>query len=319
MAIVGSDGLREEVLAGLRGTPRTLPPKLFYDARGAKLFEAITRLPEYYPTRTEVEIFRKHLPEMARKIGPEAVVVEFGSGSGEKTDPLMRALEDPHAYVPIDVAEEQLERVAARMGQRFPSLKVCPLPADYTRPFTLPPAAIRAGRPLVFFPGSTIGNFHPADGAAFLENARVSVGEGASLLIGVDLRKPRAILEPAYNDARGVTAEFNRNALRNLNRVLETDFEPEAFRHEAVWNDEASRIEMRLIARGPVTVHLPADAEGARVEEIEFREGDPIITEYSYKFTLDRFEALTSEAGWDRVESWSDPQGWFAVQFLRST
>lgn len=310
------NGLREEVLEGLRSTPRTLPPKLFYDARGAELFEAITRLPEYYLTRTEMGIFREHLPEMARKIGPGAVVVEFGSGSGEKTDLLLGALDGPRAYVPVDVAEEQLERVAARMDRTFPSLEVYPLPADYNRPFTLPPEAIRAGRPLIFFPGSTIGNFHPVEGSDFLRNARTSLGQDASLLIGVDLRKPREIVGPAYNDAAGVTAEFNRNALRNLNRLLDADFEPEAFRHEAVWNDEASRIEMWLVASRSMTVRLPAGSDARGAEEFEFREGGRIITEYSYKFTLDRFESLTREAGWKRVESWSDPHGWFSVQFL---
>jgi dimethylhistidine N-methyltransferase len=313
---LSGNGLREEVLEGLRSTPRTLPPKLFYDARGAELFEAITRLPEYYLTRTEVGIFRTHLPEMARKIGPEVVVVEFGSGSGEKTDLLLRALADPRAYVSIDVAREQLDRVAARIDRDFPSLGVYPLPADYTRPFTLPPEAIRAGRPLIFFPGSTIGNFHPAEGSDFLKNARTSLGQDASLLIGIDLRKPRAIVEPAYNDAAGVTAEFNRNALRNLNRLLDADFEPEAFKHEAVWNDEASRIEMWLVAGRPMTVRLPAGSDARGAEVFEFREGDRIVTEYSYKFTLEGFDSLTSEAGWERVESWSDPEGWFAVQFL---
>jgi L-histidine Nalpha-methyltransferase len=313
---LSGNGLREEVLEGLRSTPRTLPPKLFYDARGAELFEAITRLPEYYLTRTEVGIFRTHLPEMARKIGPEVVVVEFGSGSGEKTDLLLRALADPRAYVSIDVAREQLDRVAARIDRDFPSLGVYPLPADYTRPFTLPPEAIRAGRPLIFFPGSTIGNFHPAEGSDFLKNARTSLGQDASLLIGIDLRKPRAIVEPAYNDAAGVTAEFNRNALRNLNRLLDADFEPEAFKHEAVWNDEASRIEMWLVASRPMTVRLPEGSDARGAEVFEFREGDRIVTEYSYKFTLEGFDSLTSEAGWERVESWSDPEGWFAVQFL---
>jgi len=313
---LSGNGLREEVLEGLRSTPRTLPPKLFYDARGAELFEAITRLPEYYLTRTEIGIFRKHLPEMGRRIGPGAVVVEFGSGSGTKTDLLLRALEGPRAYVPVDVAEEQLEQVAARMDRTFPSLDVYPLPADYTRPFTLPPEAIRAGRPLIFFPGSTIGNFHPAEGSDFLKNARTSLGQDASLLIGVDLRKPRAIVEPAYNDAAGVTAEFNRNALRNLNRLLDADFEPEAFRHEAVWNGEASRIEMWLVASRPMTVRLPSGSNARGAEVFEFREGDRIVTEYSYKFTLEGFDSLTSEAGWKRGESWTDPQDWFAVQFL---
>ena len=342
---------------GLSGSPPTLPPKLFYDDRGARLFEEITRLPEYYPTRTEVGILEAHLPEMARQIGPGVQVVEFGSGSGEKTELLLRALEDPAAYVPVDIAEEQLARVAAALVRSFPGLKVVPLAADYTRPFRLPDLGARRGgeagtgtetdddapRPLLFFPGSTIGNFEPADAGSFLRRAGESLGPGSLLLIGVDLVKPREILEPAYNDSRGVTAAFNRNALVHLNRVLATDFRPESFRHRASWNEKASRIEMHLVATEAQVVTLPAgpsspgsaasgsgsspsrpdsaaSGSGPTASDPRLRlaleEGDHIVTEHSYKYTLERFEQLTDEAGWITRETWTDPRKWFAVRFL---
>jgi L-histidine Nalpha-methyltransferase len=330
----GTEALREEVARGLSRSPPTLPPKLFYDDRGARLFEEITRLPEYYPTRTEVGILETHLPEMARRIGSGVQVVEFGSGSGEKTELLLRALDDPAAYVPVDIAEEQLRRVAASLDRAFPGLKVVPLAADYTRPFRLPDlglgpgsddgieTAAEAPRPLLFFPGSTVGNFEPADARSFLRRAGESLGPGSLLLIGVDLVKPREVLESAYNDARGVTAAFNRNALVHLNRLLGMDFRPESFRHRAPWNPEASRIEMHLVATEPQVVTLPGKLDDSDSPtstprlRLVLEEGDHIVTEHSYKYTLERFEQLTDEAGWITRETWTDPRKWFAVRFL---
>jgi len=310
---LATGSLRGEILEGLSGTPPSLPPKLFYDDVGARLFEEITTVPEYYPTRTELGILREHLPDMARRLGPEVVVVEFGSGSGRKTELLLDALEHPAAYIPVDIAREQLEAVAARMDRDFPALRVLPLAADYTRPFHLPDPGPGSGPPLLFFPGSTVGNFEPPDAEAFLRQARESMGPGARLLIGVDLVKPRAVLEPAYDDARGVTAAFNRNALVNLNRLLGTDFDPGAFQHRAIWNEESSRIEMHLVALEDQEVDLPAGEGGGGATRFAFRRGEFIVTEHSYKYTLAGIEALMTGSGWQAVESWTDPEQWFAV------
>lgn len=310
---LATQSLREEILEGLSGTPPTLPPKLFYDDIGARLFEEITAVPEYYPTRTELGILRQHLPDMARRLGPEVVVVEFGSGSGRKTQLLLEALEHPAAYIPVDIAREQLEAVAARMDRDFPALRVLPLAADYTRPFHLPDPGPGAGLPLLFFPGSTVGNFEPPDAEAFLRQARESMGPGAALLMGVDLVKPRDVLEPAYDDAQGVTAAFNRNALVNLNRLLGTDFVPEAFHHRAIWNEQASRIEMHLMAGEDQVVRVPPAPGEALPTRFLFRKGEFIVTEHSYKYTPERIEALTAAAGWRMEKAWTDPRGWFAV------
>jgi L-histidine Nalpha-methyltransferase len=318
-AQVDVEVLRDEVARGLSASPPTLPPKLFYDDLGARLFEEISELPEYYPTRTEMGILKAHLPEMARMAGPGVRVVEFGSGSGEKTELLLRALDRPAAYIPVDIAREQLMRVAASLDRSFPGLQVVPMAADYTRPFRLPPVegspeGEEPSRPLLFFPGSTIGNFEPPAARDFLRRAGESLGPGSALLIGVDLRKPPEVLEPAYNDARGLTAAFNRNALVHVNRVLGTDFRPEAFRHRAIWNDGASRIEMHLVASEPQVVTLPGSA-GPRLRLV-LDAGDHIVTEHSYKYSLERFETLTDDAGWTTRETWTDPQDWFAVRFL---
>lgn len=310
--------LWEEIREGLSRTPASLPPKLFYDERGAELFEEITRLPEYYPTRTELEILRLHLPEVAALVGPRARVVEFGSGSGRKTRLLLEALDAPAAYIPVDIAAAQLTAVAARMDRDFPDLQVLPLAADYTHPFHLPDPEPGAGRPLLFFPGSTVGNFEPGDAVEFLRQAGESLGPDAALLIGVDLVKPREVVEPAYNDAAGVTAEFNRNALVHLNRLLGTDFDPLAFAHRAPWNAEESRIEMHLVALEPCSVTLPSPEGGAHTR-FEFREGDFIVTEHSYKYSLEDFGAVAERAGWRAAGSWTDPRGFFAVQLRLRT
>ncbi len=327
-AHAGDEALREEIARGLSASPPSLPPKLFYDDAGALLFEEITRLPEYYPTRTEIRILETHLPQMARRIGPGVQVVEFGSGSGEKTERLLRVLDEPAAYIPVDIAEKQLRRVASSLDREFPELRIAPLAADYTRPFRLPPtddppeSGTPPRRSLLFFPGSTIGNFEPDAAREFLRGAGESLGPGAILLIGIDLVKPREVLEPAYDDARGVTAAFNRNALVHLNRLLGTDFRPEAFRHRAPWNDDASRIEMHLVATEAQVVTLPGPPDetghaGARPRlRLALEEGDHIVTEHSYKYTLEAFRELTASAGWITRETWTDPSEWFAVRFL---
>lgn len=314
------DALREEVGRGLAASPPTLPPKLFYDGEGSRLFERITRLPEYYLSRTELQIFRTHLPQMADYAGPGVAVVEFGSGSGEKAELLLKALEKPIAYIPVDIAREQLELAAARIGEEFPELQVIPLVADFTQTVQLPeaegPAGEEVARSLLFFPGSTIGNFEPEDARDFLQAAGASLGPGAALIIGFDLVKEPGLLEAAYDDAEGVTAAFNINALRHLNRLLHSDFPLESFRHRALWNPEASRIEMHLIASTDLLVTVPSPSNRAPQSRLRLHAGDHIVTEHSYKYTLEGFRNLADEAGWETVETWTDPRDRFAVGFL---
>lgn len=307
--------LFEEVRAGLTATPRTLPPKLFYDARGAHLFEDITRLEEYYPTRTELSILERCLPEVASLVGPRARVVEFGSGSGEKTWKLLDALEDPASCIPIDIAREQLLGFAREVQSAYPGLAVHPLHADYTRPYRLPWPAPDEGRTLFFFPGSTVGNFEPEDAAEFLGNMAEAGDGDAQLLLGVDLRKHPDVLVPAYSDSAGVTAAFNLNALRVLNRRLDADFDVDGFEHHALWNTDRSRIEMHLVSRRDQKVHIPHPDEGADLE-LPFEAGQSIVTEHSYKYTLERLARLTAASGWMARATWTDPREWFAVQLL---
>lgn len=310
------DALREEVRRSLQGSPPTLPPKLFYDHVGAQLFEEITRLPEYYLTRTETTILEASLPAIARRAGPGIHVVEFGSGSGEKTERLLRALEAPRSYVPVDVAEKQLEEVARRLDRAFPEVRIIPVAADYTRPLRLP---VDEGRRLLFFPGSTIGNFEPEEAVAFLRRAGRSLGQGAALLAGVDLVKPQAVLEAAYDDAERVTASFNRNALEHLNRIAGTDFRPEAFAHRAHWNADASRVEMHLVAEEEQVVTIPPPARSGTPADpwrLELACGDHIVTEHSYKYTPETWRAMADRAGWSFREGWTDARSWFAVDYL---
>ena len=314
------EALREEVGRGLASRPPTLPPKLFYDEEGARLFEKITRLPEYYLSRTEIQILRAHLPQIAERVGPGAKVVEPGSGSGEKAELLLGALENPLEYIPVDIAREQLDGVKRRMARTFPEVRVHPILADFTKPFRLPdmegaPMA-NPGRPLVFFPGSTIGNFEPEDARDFLRTVGASVGSPAALIIGFDLVKPREVLEAAYDDAAGVTAAFNFNALRHLNRLLGTDFRPDCFRHRALWNQEASRIEMHLVAVADQIVTLPFNSARFPENRLRLQVGDHIVTEHSYKYTLGGFETMAQESGWEAAWTWTDPGSLFAVGFL---
>ena len=310
--------LHREVCASLSEQPPRLPPKLFYDARGAQLFSAITELPEYYLTRTELGILDDCLSEVAQLTGAGARVVEFGSGSGEKTWKLLDALEQPATCVPIDIAREQLLEFAERVRREHPEMEVVPLAADYTRPFRLPPSVQDEGTTLFFFPGSTIGNFEPEAAVEFLGNMRRAGGEGAMLLLGADRVKPTEVLLPAYNDARGVTADFNRNALRNVNRLLGGDFQPEAFEHEAIWNAEKSRIEMWLVARSHQEVTLDPGWAGVEPCKFRIRAGEAIVTEHSYKFTDQRLAALCDTAGWTLQQSWTDERQWFGVHLFEA-
>ncbi|KPJ80460.1 MAG: hypothetical protein AMJ58_08545 [Gammaproteobacteria bacterium SG8_30] len=297
----------EEVLAGLREDPPRISPIWFYDRRGSLLFEKICELPEYYPTRTELGIMRVHAADMAALLGPRVALVEPGSGASLKTRLLLDALDRPAAYVPVDISGGHLMDAARALRQDYPSLRVEPVCADFTRPFSLPAAPLRATRRrIVYFPGSTIGNFPRDEAIELLARLRGIAGEDGALLLGVDRVKPKAVMERAYDDAAGVTAEFNLNALLHLNRELGTDFDPSAFGHRAPWVAEHSRIEMHLVARRDTTFSLDGESFG-------LARGDYLLTEYSHKYTLEDATAKAAAAGLTLRRAWSDPNEWFSV------
>jgi L-histidine Nalpha-methyltransferase len=300
--------LRADALAGLSAPRKTLPCKWLYDTEGARLFEEITRLPEYYPTRTEIGILADQAPSIAEAVGPGATVVEFGPGDGGKAVLLLKRLHAPAAYVPVEIAPEWLDAVAFRVSEEVPGVPIMPVVADFARSFGLP-AGVSRSRRLGFFPGSTIGNFEPTDAADLLRRFRAALGPGARLLLGADLVKDRATLEAAYDDAAGVTAAFNLNLLHRLNRELGADFDVSGFRHRAVWNAEEERVEMHLESSRAQRAHL-----GGR--EIRFRAGETIHTENSHKYRPERLEALAEAAGWKARETWTDLGRLFSVWLL---
>ncbi len=294
-----------DVLAGLGATRKTLPPKLFYDEVGARLFERICKLDEYYLTRSELSILRARAGEIADFIGPRAALIEYGSGAATKVRFLLDALRDPAAYVPIDISREQLSRVAADLEADYPALAVRPICGDYTRLLPLPSLPPHARR-VAFFPGSTIGNFHPAEAAAFLTRVRRTVGTGGALVIGVDRRKDAAVLHAAYDDPQGVTAAFNRNVLRRINRELGADFDLASFRHVAFFNDDASRIEMHLESTRDQSVHVAGST-------FDFARGETIWTESSYKYDEEQLATVASAAGFRLDRLWTDANELFWV------
>jgi len=315
MATASPPTLRDEVLSGLRAAPKTLPPKLFYDERGAQLFDEICALDEYYLTRAELAIMEAHAGEMAELARAGCVLIEYGSGEGRKVRLLLDRLRerrlDPAAYVPIDISAEQLARVAAKLAAEYPGLAVVPLAADYTRAFTLPelPAGAARARRIAYFPGSTIGNFHPSDAAAFLRGVARMCGAGGGLILGADLRKSPDVLHAAYNDRAGVTAAFDLNVLTRLNRELDATFDVERFRHYAYYNPVAGRVEMHLVS-------LEAQSVTVAGEQVEFERGESIWTESSYKYSPRELEALAGQAGFAVARSWTDPDELFAVLYL---
>lgn len=302
------DAMRREVLEGLQKPQKTISSKYFYDERGSELFEKITRQPEYYPTRTEQSIMRTHIDEIADTIGPGAVLVEPGSGSSKKTRLLLDHLPDMTAYVPVEIARQYLARVVQELRREYPALLIKPVCADYTRSFQLPDIEKPFDYYVVFYPGSTIGNFRPEEAQEFLAMWADFMVPGGGLLIGVDLKKDPQILEAAYNDSAGVTAAFNKNMLTHLNRELKADFKVEQFGHRAFYNESEGRIEMHLVSRQPQTVTLGG-------ESIRFDEGETIHTENSYKYAPEEFEELVSD--WFEVKKvWTDADQLFSVQYL---
>jgi L-histidine Nalpha-methyltransferase len=303
-----SDFLRD-ALAGLSSSPRTLPCRYFYDDRGAALFRKICELPEYYITRAETEILATHGDEIAAMLRARCEVVGLGTGAGRKTRMLLSQLADPVAYIPVDISKEALAASAGQLVDAMPTLEVLPVCADYLQDFTLPTPARKPHRIVVYFPGSTIGNLEPQPACHFLERVAAIAGRDGGLLIGVDLQKRVEIIENAYNDAAGVTAEFNLNLLVRANRELGADFDIANWQHRAIYNAFDGRIEMHLVSRRPQTVRL-----GGR--EFEFEAGEWIVTEYSYKHTRIGFIGLARRAGFDFQKMWTDRQELFGLFYF---
>lgn len=304
---VGDD--HAQILEGLCARQKWISPKYFYDERGSELFDAICRLPEYYPTRVELALMDRHIGEIARLVGPRASVIEFGAGSNLKVRKLLDGLDQPAAYVPVEISADYLVKQAAELARDYPDVHVQPVFADFTRPFELPDHPVAPERNLIFFPGSTIGNFTRPQAADLLEVMRLEAGTGGALLIGVDLRKDPAVLHAAYNDRQGVTAAFNLNVLRRLNRELGANFALGRFRHDAIYDEKEGRIEMRLISTRTQKVAIVG-------EQIAFAEGEYIITEYSHKYSVEEFIALAEGAGFAAGKTWVDAHSLFSIHFL---
>ncbi|MEL6858623.1 MAG: L-histidine N(alpha)-methyltransferase [Pseudomonadota bacterium] len=300
----------KDVLEGLAQPQKTLPCRYFYDEAGSHLFEQITELPEYYPTRTERGILSDNVDQIAAALGSNTLLVEYGAGASTKTRILLDALDDMAGYVPIDVSEAFLLQTAEQLRQDYPALRVHPIVGDFMVRFGLPANII--GAPAGFFPGSTIGNLSDADITAFMHAARALLGDTGKFLIGVDLRKSEEILVPAYDDAAGVTAAFNLNLLKRINRDLGATFDVDEFAHRAIWNDQASRIEMHLESLIDQSVRIGH-------EDIEFAAGETIHTENSRKFALEALLPLFQETGWRLETEWRDEQDYFAVVLLHAT
>jgi dimethylhistidine N-methyltransferase len=295
------------VSIGLLRPEKTLPCKFLYDAEGSRLFNQICELDEYYPTRTETKILRKNIWEITRAIGRGCRLVEFGSGTSAKTRLLLEHLDKLAGYIPIDISSAQLFDSCQKLAEDFPALEILPISADYTGLFQLPDTS--AQKTVAFFPGSTIGNFEASEALWFLRRVASLCGRNGGLLVGVDLKKDRHILETAYNDRKGVTASFNLNLLARANRELGTDFDLSSFRHQAIYDEARGRIEMRLISLQPQIVRL-----GNR--EFFFGEDEYITTEYSYKYSLVEFRELAQRAGFEVLNTWADGDKWFSVQYL---
>ena len=298
-----------DIIAGLSSDPRALPCKYFYDERGAALFQKICELPEYYITRTEIDILDRYRAEIALQLGPNIELIGLGTGAGTKTRILVEALLTPAAYIPVDISEKQLRKSSALFRKIFPNLEILPVCADYLQAVTLPSPRHKAARNVVYFPGSTIGNFEPKEALEFLCRIANVSGRGGGLLIGVDLQKDQNVIEAAYNDKAGVTAEFNLNLLAHINRETGANFDLSRWQHRAIYNAEAGRIEMYLISATDQTVRI-------QDREFRFRASEKILTEHSYKHAPEGFIALARQAGFDFVKLWTDDARLFGVFYF---
>ena len=297
-----------EIIAGLKQPEKMISPKYFYDETGSQLFDQITTLPEYYPTETELGIMRDNIAEIAELIGPQASLIEYGSGSSRKTRILLEHLIDQAVYVPVDISEDHLLASAQQIRSEFPKLEVLPVVADFTRRFELPDPSVMPLRNIVYFPGSTIGNFPSAIASDLLRVMFDEAGEDGAMLIGVDLQKNPQIIERAYNDSAGITAAFNLNMLRHLNREYDADFELDAWTHDAHYNEDEGRVEIRLINSSVQSVNIAQ-------ETIVIQQGEGILTEYSHKYTLTGFAAMAEQAGFKVARVWTDAEELFSVQY----
>jgi len=298
-----------DVIHGLRRPQKEVPCKYFYDERGSALFDEICELDEYYLTRTELAILDRYAPEMAAALGADCALIEFGSGSGLKTRLLLDQLQEPRAYLPIDIADEPLERSARELAGRFPGLAILPVHADFTGPLLIPETGDPGARRVVYFPGSTIGNATPDEAVALLRQTADLCGRAGGLVLGADLRKDPVVLEAAYNDRQGITALFNLNILVRINRELGGDFAIDQFAHRAFYNTAEGRIEMHLVSRVPQTVLVAGQA-------VRFARDETIHTENSYKYAPARMREMVAAAGWTLTKKWSDSNDLFALWLL---
>ena len=303
------DDFARDVHAGLAFEPKRIPSKYFYDARGSELFEEICEQPEYYLTRTELGILQVHVSDIAAAIGPRALLVEYGSGAGIKTRLLLDALVDPVGYVPVEISTTALDASIENLAEEFPDVDMLPVAADFTQPVDLPSPDQPARRTVVYFPGSTLGNFEQREAIALLRTMWLEMGRDGAALVGIDLKKDVAILEAAYNDAAGVTRDFTLNLLTRINRELDADFDLGQFRHRAHYNVLAGRIETHIVSRIEQAVHV-----GKR--HYSFAKDEAMLVEYSCKYSQEDFAVMAAKAGLRVTRSWTDPQQWFAVQML---
>ncbi|MCB0404483.1 MAG: L-histidine N(alpha)-methyltransferase [Bdellovibrionales bacterium] len=303
------ENIRDMVVAGLQKTPKEIPAKLLYDKRGSELFDAITRQPEYYQTRTELFLLERYGEEIGRLLGPRAMIIEFGSGHTRKIRRLFECLEAQRCYMAVEISKEYLLQSCSELAADFPSVDVIAVCADFLRPFEPPPPKVSVRKRTVFFPGSTIGNFEPPTARRLLERAAAHVGKKGGLLIGVDLKKDKGVLEAAYNDAARVTAEFEMNLLHRLNRDIECDFALDGFEYLGFYAAERSRVEMYLVSKREQRVQVGAT-------QFVFAPGERLHTENSYKFTVEEFQKFARGAGFCPREAWVDPDGLFSLHYL---
>ena len=297
-----------EIIEGLSRQQKALSPKFFYDERGSKLFDAICELPEYYLTRTELSIMQAHMDEIVMLVGPQASLIEFGSGSSLKTHMLLKALDRLAAYVPVDISKEHLLAAAESIAAIYPDIEVWPVLADFMQPFELPNPTVMPLRNIVYFPGSTIGNFSPEDAHRLLQVMHVEAGQDGALLIGVDLQKDRNVIELAYNDSSGVTSEFNLNMLARINREFGANFNVELFEHLAIYNEDYGRMELYLVSQCEQIVRVGG-------QSFRFAKGEALLTEHSHKYTLEQFSEMAERAGFVIGTVWTDAERLFSVQY----
>ncbi len=307
-----SSDFRHDLLAGLSQSPKTLPCKYLYDERGSQLFELICELEEYYPTRAEISILQNYGAEIADALGSDCAVIEYGSGSGLKTEILLEHLHAPNVYFPVDISREHLCSSAAALEEKCPDIDIVPVCADFTRDFELPDSLVNGSRRAAYFSGSTIGNFEVGESIEILQGMARLCGRDGCLLIGVDLQKDPAVLEAAYDDSEGVTRQFNQNLLHRANAELDADFDVEQFQHRAIYNPQHARIEMHLESSCDQQVTVAG-------QKINFAAGETIHTENSHKHTLESFANIAARAGWQVKTVWTDDRQYFSVQYLTVT